>query len=403
MRFALLGDHPDGLDMARALAASERHIVASYTGSPAGADALRRTGLAVKTVRDLEEVLADPSIEAVLVASPATQRAAHLRRALQSERHVLCVHPADDTPDMAYEAAMIQGDTRCVLLPLLPETLHPGVARLADLARADGPLGALCFVECERSSPDPVLLDATIAGHKPSLPGWDMLRAVGGEIAEVAGITAGEHASADEPLLLAGRFERAGLFQAALVPGRHESSWRLAVVGSYARAELLFPTGWPGPAHLRWQDETGTTREETWDAWNPWPPLVAVFEEAVAASRNSAPQPTTLTWQTAIRAQELDDAVRRSVERRRVSTLEYPEASEEVGFKGTMTLVGCGVLWGILVLVILARWFPWLGWVIVPVLVVFLGLQTLRWLVPAPRDEERKTDEVPGERRKAPP
>ena len=30
----------------------------------------------------------------------------------------------------------------------------------------------------------------------------------------------------------------------------------------------------------------------------------------------------------------MDDAVRRSVERRRISTLEYPEASEEAGFKG---------------------------------------------------------------------
>ena len=91
------------------------------------------------------------------------------------------------------------------------------------------------------------------------------------------------------------------------------------------------------------------------------------------------------TWQDAIRALELDDAARRSLERRRASLLEYPQASEEVGFKGTMTLVGCGILWGIILLVILSRWVPWLGWAVGPLLAVFLLLQLLRWVIP-PRE-----------------
>src|SRR5581483_2633427 len=124
MRFALLGDHPDGLDMTRALVASGRHELAMYSGHPAGAESLTRWGLTVPSTRDVEEVLADPTIEAVIVASRLADRPTHLRRALQSERHVLCVHPADQTPDSAYEAALIQGDTHCVLLPLLPEGLH---------------------------------------------------------------------------------------------------------------------------------------------------------------------------------------------------------------------------------------------------------------------------------------
>jgi hypothetical protein len=65
MRFALLGDHLDGLDMARVLVASGRHELAAYTGQPVRAEAL-----------------------------------------------TLCVHAADQTADSAYEAAQIQGDTR---------------------------------------------------------------------------------------------------------------------------------------------------------------------------------------------------------------------------------------------------------------------------------------------------
>jgi hypothetical protein len=125
--------------------------------------------------------------------------------------------------------------------------------------------------------------------------------------------------------------------------------------------------------------------------------LVEVFERT--ARRSGEPSRTceasgpprlarpTLTWQDAIRCLELDDAARRSVQHRRVSTLEYPEATEEVGFKGTMTLVGCGLLLTSVLVLVLSRLFPsrvW--WVIVPVFLLFLGLQLLRWLIPSTRD-----------------
>ena len=87
-----------------------------------------------------------------------------------------------------------------------------------------------------------------------------------------------------------------------------------------------------------------------------------------------------LSWQTETRCLELDDATRRSVERRRAILLEYPEASEEVGFKGTMTLVGCVVLWGILGVFMISLWIPWVQWTIVPILLIFLGMQSFRWL-----------------------
>src|SRR5579883_2998335 len=136
MRFALLGDHPDGLDMARALVESGRHELAAYSGPPVGQAELARRGLQAPSVGDLEELLADPDIAAVIVAGGPATRAAQLRRVLQSERHVLCVHPADPRPDLAYEAAMMQADTGYVLLPLLPEAQHPAIRRLAELARA---------------------------------------------------------------------------------------------------------------------------------------------------------------------------------------------------------------------------------------------------------------------------
>ena len=89
-----------------------------------------------------------------------------------------------------------------------------------------------------------------------------------------------------------------------------------------------------------------------------------------------------LSWQDEVRCLELDDAARRSVKRGRASTLEYQEATEEANFKGTMTLVGCGLLWIVLLLLLLSAWFPALRWLIAPVVFGFLALQLLRWVVP---------------------
>jgi predicted dehydrogenase len=439
MRFALLGDHPDGLDLARALVETGRHELAVYSGPAAGAEYLARWAASCQSVRDLEEVLADPAIEAVIVAGSPPQRPQQLRRAMQSERHVLCVQPVDTTPDTAYEAAMIQGDTHQVLLPILPESFHPGVRRLAELVRSQasgvreirsGPaekagdnlkeqftasrpyavavrppsaLGEFRLVEMERWSPELVLVEAGGRKPKASLPGWEVLRAIGGEVAEVFAFAAREELDPGEPLLLSGRFEEGGLFQATFLSGQHEARWRLSVIGSQGQADLVFPQGWPGPARLTWQDELGEPREESWDTWNPWPALVEVFENAVAGQKPLLPtgdsvrseqgiieprrtggHTARLAWQDAVRQLELDDAARQSVAKRRATALEYQEATEEAGFKGTMTLFGCGLLWGSLVLLILSRWLPWLGWLIAPLFGVFLLLQVLRWVVRKP-------------------
>jgi predicted dehydrogenase len=391
MRFALLGDHPDGVAMACALAESGRHGILAYTAPLS--EAVRRTwGESARRVSDVEEVLADPAIEAVIVAGNVNVRPAQLRRALQSERHVLCVHPPDPTPEIAYEAAMIRNDTACVLMPLLPESTHPGIRRLAELLRrkeaGNSAIGTFRLLEIERSVEGEVLDGVWIAGQKPSFPGWDILRIIGGEIEEVSAFAEGEELREGEPVLVAGRFEQGGLFQVTLLPRERQASWRLTAFGSVERVELLFPQGWNGPAILDWNDTHDEPHEEYWQHWDPWPALVETFEQKLASSSQQEGQ-CHLSWQDTVRALELDDAARRGVEKRRASVLEYPEATEEVGFKGAMTLVGCSLLWGVLLLLILSVWWPKLGFLIGPLIVMFLGLQLLRYIVPKHQEKRR--------------
>jgi predicted dehydrogenase len=433
MRLALVGGDANGVELARAFQATGRHQFLSMVGASLDA---------VPQVHDLEEVLADPAVEAVIIAGRLDQRAAQVRRALQSERIVLCCYPPDSRPDGAYEAGMLQQDTRQILLPLMPNAFHPAVLRLKELLSATvsaGPsdpgimlpppgnleehykpadiaasvqlrepvvqskgtiapaaeavLGELQLIEVEHWSLDEVLQGTDIPGALPCLPGWDVLRAMGGEIAEVSALTWGETIEPGLPVLLTGRFEKAGLLQGCFLPRQAEDRLRLRLRGSKGTAELVFPQGFRGPSTLVWQASQGDSHEESWDTWNPWPSMVEVIEDVMAAARSrprGRSQDLALSWQDAIRCLELDDAARRSVQKRRVAQMEYPEASEEVTFKGTMTLVGCALLWGIILLVILSRWVSWLGWAVGPVLGIFLLLQLLRWIIPSLDPDAKK-------------
>ena len=81
MQFALLGNHPDGLEMTAALLASGRHQLLYVAGTALSSDARPGWPDGVKQVHDLEEVLADPAVELVIVASGPANRPAQLRRA----------------------------------------------------------------------------------------------------------------------------------------------------------------------------------------------------------------------------------------------------------------------------------------------------------------------------------
>lgn len=355
MRFAIFGDHPDGLRLAQALSQSGRHqVVAQATGTPTAG---------FRYFNDIEEVLADPNIEAIVVASSIDQRLNHLRRVLQSERSAFCVHPVDLRPDGAYEIHMLQGDAHQVVLPIMPEWFSPAIEELKT-SMTDVPTNAVLGIQiCQR---DGAVLPSATGENRSTLPGWTILRRVGGDIVEVAAFAKTEELHESEPVVGFGKFPNGRLFQVAWLSDGLRDSVGVSILGSAPEA----------PTEIRAADAT------------EWNALIERFDRAVARLKSAPRVPPGsgpaldlrdgLGWHDEIRAAELNDLARRSIERRRVYSLDFQEATEEVGFKGTMTLVGCALLWMLPVVALLFAWVPKLAWIVLAVLLVFLALQLLK-------------------------
>ncbi len=399
MRFALVGDHADGLAVIRALTATGNHQLVLYGGPILGAEYLKRFGLEPLRKHDLEEILAIPDIDALVIASPPAVRGVHLRRALQSEHHVLCVHPCAPSADLAYEMALIQGDTRRLLMPILPLLVHPAWQKLREITARSGAARILEFTWIGEGD---LFLPADEPEPRPELPGWELWRLLAGEIVEIFAQTPAEDVLPDDALAVSGRFASGTLLHGTFLPRHHQTSLRIRMVFAQETWEMEFPDGWPGPARLR-----GPVETLEYPTFDPWPGVAQMWDSALAALPVPKPgqlpaqstsacltSPTPrLTWLDEIRGLELDDNVRRSLRYRRAYLLDLQEASEEASFKGTMTLVGCSLIWIMLLWLILAVWLPWMAWLILPTLAIFLGLQFLGYAVPAKGKSEDESKE----------
>ncbi|HLW67240.1 MAG TPA: hypothetical protein VKS79_18140, partial [Gemmataceae bacterium] len=305
--------------------------------------------------------------ELVIVAGKLTARGEQLRRALQSERHVLCVHPCAERLDRAYEAALIAEETKKLLLPLLPDGLDPTIAQLSQLIRqqvaAEGPFPLLRWERRLRSN----------LSEDQAFSNWDILRRLGGEIVELNGFAEQEGIVVERPLLAEGRFEFGGLFQLTLLPACGAENDEVVVEGKtvWARLKRNAAGSWSASFHEGNASLSPPVHSSRWSQ------LAQVIDSSLAGVSSSL----SLNWQDEIRCLELDEALRRSIEKRRSSSMEYAEVSEEVSARGTITLIGCGMIWLMLLIFGLSIWLPWIRWLVVPMLIGFLVLLGARWVV----------------------
>ncbi len=104
-----------------------------------------------RTTADFEEMLADPALEAVVIATPVVTHYDLTRRALDAGKHVLVEKPPAMTAAEAEELAALAEERGLVLLPGHLLLYHPAVTKLKEIVDS-GELGRVLYVYGNRQN-----------------------------------------------------------------------------------------------------------------------------------------------------------------------------------------------------------------------------------------------------------
>jgi predicted dehydrogenase len=175
---------------------------------------------------DIDDLLADESLDAVVLATPAAGRSLLVRRALNADKHVFAEGPIAQQADQADElvALAAQRNRRLMVGHLL--LFHPAVRKLKELVEL-GRLGELFYVDAIWRTPHRTAEDGSV------------LAALG-----ASGVAAILYLVGDEPV------EAQALAESYVDPGTTE----------FATCHLRFATGIAASLHVSWLDARGQCR-----------------------------------------------------------------------------------------------------------------------------------------------
>jgi len=147
IRFALIGTsgHAERLARVALAGASEAELLGAAGSSPErGAEFARRYRLA-KGYGSLAEVLADPDVEAVWIATPNHMHASMVVAAAEAGKHILAEKPLATSGAEAAEAVAAARANNVTLRVGYQHRFRPAHARLREMIRADevGEIGLL--------------------------------------------------------------------------------------------------------------------------------------------------------------------------------------------------------------------------------------------------------------------
>jgi predicted dehydrogenase len=350
MRLALLGADRATLAIAKATIADRRYQLVAVCECEAGpfSSELASLALAVPEFANWESLLDANLVDAVVVGhSPdEDRRTEQLRKFAQVAIPVLASHPLFAAMIVYYELDMIRRDTQGVMLPYLPERLHPAIVEMQRMfaGRSDGPIGRVEQMVFERH-----LLDR----GKPAVTAQfahdvDLLRAIGGEISRIGALGGNDESQSYNTLSLQMSGPSGVPSRWSVAPAEEHDWGRLMLLGSAGRAIVTMPAD-----AAPWSFElsvAGSRMERKLD--QHWNPAEVALDQLARAVRGAAVKPD---WVDAARSAELTETIDRSLKKGRTIELHYEEYSEESTFKGIMAALGCGVLiLGLMFLVLIA-------------------------------------------------
>lgn len=253
LRTAIVGLGSWGRVLVNSVQGKDDDIVftAGCTRTPEKAESFcRERGIRLR--RALDEVIADPAVDAIVLATPNSQHVDQIRRVAQAGKHVFVEKPFSLTSDGARAAMDAVRAAGVVLGVGFNRRFHPSVRELRSRVKS-GRLGVMCTIMAEltattgfyrasdswRVNPEeePAGAMASIGVHLV-----DGMIDIGGRIREVHCVSehrAGPHGDDSTSLLLKLENGGTGLAFCSFAAARN---FRLAVYGSRGFAEVQKPT-----------------------------------------------------------------------------------------------------------------------------------------------------------------
>lgn len=298
-----------------------------------------------------EDLLDPVTCDAVLVAASDWNdgRADVVRKLVQAGRTLVLSQPLELSMLFAYELDMIRHDSGAVLVPILPDRLHPFVARLRNWIEIRLPSAGIETINLEHRLVDRSKADVLRAFCRDS----DLIRVLAGAPTRLSTLGAPEGDAAWSTLAV-------GLTCPTRPPVRwqvvraDEPGLTITVVATDGTVRVEIPAeraagearhgadeGW------RWIGPEGTERSP----FDRGGAILGVLHDAVSG-RGGDRDPTAASWDDAARGVELAETVPRSLAKGRGIDLHQEEFTEIGTFKGTMASLGCGIVLLALVVIV---------------------------------------------------
>lgn len=172
-RLALIGLGYWGPNYARVLTElPEAEVVWACDIDESALDLIRRRYPGVQTTTDLEDILSDASVDAVVVSTPTSTHAAVSLAALSAGKHVLCEKPLAASTSECDDVIAAAERNECIVMVGHTFIFNPAVRRMRELVETDA-IGRVLYCHAARTALGPIRDDVNalwdLASHDVSI------------------------------------------------------------------------------------------------------------------------------------------------------------------------------------------------------------------------------------------
>jgi 1,5-anhydro-D-fructose reductase (1,5-anhydro-D-mannitol-forming) len=317
-------------EIAPAIAASPHGILHGVVSRDQGrADSFAERHRAVRALTDLGELLRDPDVDAVYIATPNALHADQVVAAAQAGKHVLCDKPLALTVADAQRAIAACDEAGVRLGVTFQTRFHDAFDRCRPAIRS-GSLGDILVAQVEMS-PGRTLLrgwrtDPSLAGlgtvNNVGVHGYDLIGyLLGAEVVEVTALVGHESGLVPETLALALlRFDNGALGYVNANQSVPHTQADITIYGTKGRVigRSCTRPNMTGSMTILSEDDEISFETSSMDAYRR---AVEAFEEAVRDGREPSP-----SGADGLRSVELTTAIAQSIAQRRTVSM-HPAAS----------------------------------------------------------------------------